>query len=234
MTESSETSFFANHPNAAYECSNTRALSSDSDDPDLRNDVFPYGGHGYCTRDKSLARCGSIDGAAQWERAKDPCADDSSYSSGADSGPDAVGSNEDADDAGGSDEDDDGAAGSHENADHAAGSVAAVDGAGESANYPHTFGAAPAGASDARNAVALGGAPAASSVPAPAPDLPSLLAGFLARVLASGSALVSSPDLPGLFADVLARLIALESPAASLPPQPDTCCGCPGAWCRRG
>ena len=61
---------------------------------------------------------------------------------------------------------------------------------------------------------------AASSVSAPAPDLQTLLAGLLARVVAPGSALVSAPGLPGLLAAFLARLIALESLVASLPPQP--------------
>ena len=56
----------------------------------------------------------------------------------------------------------------------------------------------------------------ASSVSAPAPDLPSLLAGFLACVLAPGYELVSAPDLPGLLAAVLARF------------------GRPRAWHQRG
>ena len=61
---------------------------------------------------------------------------------------------------------------------------------------------------------------AASSVSAPAPDLPSPLEGSVARVLASGCASISAPDLSGLLTAVLARLIALEPPVASLPPQP--------------
>ena len=35
--------------------------SSDSHDPDLRYDVFPDDGRGYCTRDKFFARYGPID-----------------------------------------------------------------------------------------------------------------------------------------------------------------------------
>ena len=65
------------------------APSSDSDDPELRHDVYPNGGHGYCTRDEFLARLGPIDGAAWWDRAGDPCADDTSDSFGAASGPGA-------------------------------------------------------------------------------------------------------------------------------------------------
>ena len=52
--------------------------SSDSVDPDLRHDVFPDDGHGYCPRDELPARCGPIDGAARWERGEDPRADDRS------------------------------------------------------------------------------------------------------------------------------------------------------------
>ena len=44
----------------------------DSDDPDLRHDVYPDSSHGYCPRDEFLARYSPTDGAAQWGRAEDP------------------------------------------------------------------------------------------------------------------------------------------------------------------
>ena len=68
------------------------------------------------------------------------------------------------------------------------------------------------GASGARGAVNLGGAPAASSVSAPAPDLPRLLAEFLAHLLAS-------EDLPRLLAELLAHLLASD-PAPPFAPDP--------------
>ena len=125
----------------------------------------------------SLDYYGHIDGVARWERAKV-----------LDSGHEAGGSGDGADDAGGSDEDGDGAIGQHEDANNAAGSDATGDDVGGSNTDPHAFGEAPAaasaltfaappttepvssaigasvasGASGAREAVAPGGAPAAS------------------------------------------------------------------------
>ena len=61
---------------------------------------------------------------------------------------------------------------------------------------------------------------AASSVSAPEPDLPSRIAGYLARLFAPGSDLVSAPDLPGLLAAALTRLLSLESLVTGPPAPP--------------
>lgn len=72
------------------------------------------------------------------------------------------------------------------------------------------------GASGARDTDNLGRVPAASSTSAPAPDLPSLLAGLRARMLAPDSSLASAPDLPGLLVAILAILAHLLASGSSI------------------
>ena len=63
----------------------------------------------------------------------------------------------------------------------------------------------------------------------PALDLPSLLAGFLARMIASVSASVSASGLSGLLAGFLARLIAIEPNLAKNSSQTPPTAQAPGA-----
>ena len=191
------------------------AILGSSSWPELRYDES-LDGPGYFIRDGFLVYHGDIGGVVRLDRAK--VYDVGGSDDGTD---DAVGPHEDADNATGSDATGD--AFDSSGADSGPGADGSDEGAGHADGSDE--GADPAGGSDDDVVVAEVGLHTsaditAPSVSAPAPDLPSPLVGFLARVLAPGSELVSALDLPGLLAAVLARLIALEPHVSSLPPQP--------------